>query len=469
MFYLLLNPGSLRTLTYVNSNCSRSDDVQLRTSSSSSQVVDDIDKSPESALLTVVRRAASVQRYCHRINDSERRPNEESTNSTSAAVLLQRQPSKSSPPFSMFLRSLLVDHRHSIVYCDVPKVASSTVKAALAVATGRLSADVIADPSESRLRRLLVHSPKFMSSIGLRSLANPSLRRRIRKTNSRLVAGGGNSLTSAAIGVETEINQILEFFVNHRYRKFVVVRHPFDRVVSAYRDKFTRRNRWTNHFHRKYGRLIVSRYRDNSNRPSISSARWPYWASTPVADDVDVAKHSYSVPSLATEDLSPVHNETDNKGHDVTFVEFVRFLIDETPEVQTIKINPHWQPVTELCRPCTVNYDYVVRIESFQPEMTAVWNELLRPSTSAITASGRSVLEKRRNSGPDFDILNDDDRSREVKPDVEDNSDTVTSRYTRLLSRDQLCRLAAFYREDFELFGYNFNTNCTGRKTFETS
>jgi len=44
-------------------------------------------------------------------------------------------------------------------------------------------------------------------------------------------------------------------------RKFIVVRHPLQRVVSAYRDKFERVNRWNQYFHKKYGRRIVFRYR----------------------------------------------------------------------------------------------------------------------------------------------------------------------------------------------------------------
>ena len=414
-------------------------------------------ESSVSVLPEVIRRAESVRRHCHRrINDTKRDSTLDSTNSTLPPALLQREPiiTPSLPSFSMFLRRLLVDNRHSIVYCDVPKVASSTVKAALAIATGRLSANISVNPSESLLRLVPVHSPKFMSSIGLRSLANPWLRRRVRTFTDRHASGDGNSLTPPSITIETEIDQIVEYFRIGRYRKFVVVRHPFDRVVSAYRDKFVRRNRYTNHFHRKYGRLIVSRYRDNQ-----SSVRWRYLTST---------NGRLVTPSSASD-------EVDNRGHDVTFVEFVRFLIDEAPEVKRFKINPHWQPVAELCRPCIVNYDYVVRIESFQAEMTAVWNKLLQSPNSAVTASSRSVLEKRRNSGPDVDLIDDDERPSEVKEDasnLEVNSMTITSRYTKLLSRDQLCLLAAFYREDFELFGYKLNANCSNiadRTTFEAS
>ena len=119
-----------------------------------------------------------------------------------------------------FARSLLFDTERRIVYCAVPKVASSSVKMAMALMTGR------ADDA----RPISVHDSSYMAHIGLTSL------------HGRL-ATGDNRMWS-------EMEEL---------RKFIIVRHPLQRVVSAYRDKFERVNRWNLYFHNKFGKLIVSR------------------------------------------------------------------------------------------------------------------------------------------------------------------------------------------------------------------
>jgi len=118
-----------------------------------------------------------------------------------------------------FARSLLFDAERDIVYCAVPKVASSSVKMAMALMTGRVADDA---------RPINVHDSSFMAHLGLTSL------------NGYLATADNRTWSQ-------------------QLRKFIVVRHPLQRVVSAYRDKFERVNRWNLYFHNKYGKLIVLR------------------------------------------------------------------------------------------------------------------------------------------------------------------------------------------------------------------
>ena len=120
-----------------------------------------------------------------------------------------------------FARSLLFDTERRIVYCAVPKVASSSVKMAMALMTGRVD----------HSRPIDVHNSSYMARLGL-----TSLHRR---------------LATAVNGTWLGLGEKLE-----PLKKFVVVRHPLRRVVSAYREKFERLNRY---FHNRFGKLIVSR------------------------------------------------------------------------------------------------------------------------------------------------------------------------------------------------------------------
>ncbi|KAJ8369678.1 hypothetical protein SKAU_G00097060 [Synaphobranchus kaupii] len=115
------------------------------------------------------------------------------------------------------LKHLIVDDQHRLLYCYVPKVACTNWKRVLMVLTG-----------DGRY-----HDP----------LQIPA--------NEAHVAGRLRSLSEFSTA---EINRRLR-----TYLKFVFVREPFERLVSAYRNKFTRS--YNTAFHKRYGTKIVRRHR----------------------------------------------------------------------------------------------------------------------------------------------------------------------------------------------------------------
>ena len=116
--------------------------------------------------------------------------------------------------------------------------------------------------------------------------------------------------------------------------------------------------------------------------------------------------------------------------HNVSFVEFVRFLTDSRLDDYR-RFNAHWAPVSDLCRPCRVHYDYVIKLEQFDTEAFQLWKALYGESAPVVpTAMHRNALAVRTS----FD---------------------VTAKYLRQLSRQQVLRLQRLYADDFRLFGYN--------------
>ena len=93
--------------------------------------------------------------------------------------------------------------------------------------------------------------------------------------------------------------------------KFLVVRHPLDRLVSAYRNKFEFGD--PDKFPLKYGRHIVRQYRENATEMALRT------------------------------------------GADVTFVEFLTFLTREPLG------DGHWVRQYDQCQPCVVKYDFIGR------------------------------------------------------------------------------------------------------------
>lgn len=99
----------------------------------------------------------------------------------------------------------------------------------------------------------------------------------------------------------------------HTYTKFLFVRHPVERVLSAFRNKFEKNYTSSAYFKKRFGVKIMKKY-----RKGIDSAQIPV------------------------------------NGHGVKFSEFVAYLAD----TKTDHLNEHWAPVSTMCYPCSVRWVY---------------------------------------------------------------------------------------------------------------
>ena len=185
------------------------------------------------------------------------------------------------------LQNIFVDDRHKVLACFVAKVACSTWKYILINATGKVNN---VPPA-----KIPVHSRPYMRTLWLHVLGD---------------------YTSDEIAFRLK-----------NYYKFMVVRHPFDRLSSAYREKFGPKNDF---YHKTMGKKIIKKYRKNATKKSL------------------------------------------NKGNDVTFGEFVKFLLDGNPA----KYNSHWLPFYEVCDPCRVKYDHVARLETMTEDSRIIFPKL---------------------------------------------------------------------------------------------
>ncbi|XP_015258706.1 PREDICTED: carbohydrate sulfotransferase 11 [Cyprinodon variegatus] len=122
------------------------------------------------------------------------------------------------------------------------------------------------------------------------------------------------------------LNQYSIAEINHRlknYFKFLFVREPLERLVSAYRNKFTLK--YNSSFHKRFGTRIIRRYRKNATQEALVN------------------------------------------GDDVKFKEFIDYLVD--PATQRGRpLNEHWQTVYQLCHPCHIHYDMVGKYETLEED-----------------------------------------------------------------------------------------------------
>lgn len=104
------------------------------------------------------------------------------------------------------------------------------------------------------------------------------------------------------------------------YLKFIFVRHPYERLLSAYRNKFE--YTYSNYFQIRFGRKIIKQYRVNASAESLS------------------------------------------RGHDVTFQEFIQYITELNATNEAFNFNEHWRPIKYLCYPCNVRYDIIGKYET---------------------------------------------------------------------------------------------------------
>uniref|UniRef100_A0A667WLV6 Carbohydrate sulfotransferase n=1 Tax=Myripristis murdjan TaxID=586833 RepID=A0A667WLV6_9TELE len=176
------------------------------------------------------------------------------------------------------LKHLIVDDKHGIIYCYIPKVACTNWKRVIS----------------------------------------------LNEKNTSLVVP-----ESATVCL---INHDVGFVLWHQarlkhYTKFLFVRDPFVRLISAYRDKFQRKNEY---FYLHFARDMLRKYRNQPNPPK-------------------------SVDEAFASDLRPSFNN------------FIQYLLDPRTEEKE-PFEPHWRQMHRLCHTCLIEYDFVGHQESLQED-----------------------------------------------------------------------------------------------------
>lgn len=103
---------------------------------------------------------------------------------------------------------------------------------------------------------------------------------------------------------------------------FLIVRHPLERLASAYNDKIV--HAWPKSFHDKMGRLIIKKYRKQQSKGQTPTQRYPM------------------------------------------FEEFVSYVLDEAKVKRSLDM--HWTPYTEFCTPCKFNFDVILKFETLDED-----------------------------------------------------------------------------------------------------
>ena len=193
---------------------------------------------------------------------------------------------------------------------------------------------------------------------------------------------------------QPDVNQIQRYWQN--FTSFFIVRHPFDRLVSAYRNKLENRNVHDGfYFQSLYGQTIVKKYRTRAHLE---------------------AEHIENIQKV-----------------EPTFKEFVKYLINT--KIQ--QFDDHWKPMWLYCNICRFKYNFILKFENLEKEFLALKQYLV---SSNINFPKNFTLQK----------INKDKLTQLTSLDI-------AKKYFNKLTKATIRQLYFIYQRDFELFNYDLH------------
>eukprot|EP00092_Neocalanus_flemingeri_P032094 GFUD01034882.1.p1 GENE.GFUD01034882.1~~GFUD01034882.1.p1 ORF type:complete len:436 (-),score=99.92 GFUD01034882.1:116-1423(-) len=206
------------------------------------------------------------------------------------------------------------------------------------------------------------------------------------------------------------LSKLREISSSEQFKGMLVVRHPFDRLVSAYRDKLERCHAYNNcasdsdWYYKTYGKKIVKKYRKGAELrfgPDYFSKENNFGSPIPLLS----SWRSRSLPS---------------------WWEFVQYILHTSPS----SYDEHWKPASLYCSVCSFPYNYILHFENIQQEEKFFAQEM----------SASDLIH------PRWENRNDEGLAKEE----------ILGKYFNMLDDKDITALYKIYEDDFKMFGYKF-------------
>jgi len=233
------------------------------------------------------------------------------------------------------------------------------------------------------------------------------------------------------------------------YYKFLFVREPLDRVVSAYRDKILADPAYhiddyiLKHHRTKQSVVNNSTERSSTSRPASA-------AGSERSSKNMTRNQSASINATVVTEAMP------------TFAEFIDYVLAERDAGK--RLDRHWLPQSELCSPCLVNYDFIGHQESLHADAEYVLDILrqrraFNSTTKPLPSKYTEVRFPDSDSSHGYEEVELERRKKERK----DKSDRAVNEMLAQLSDVTFRRIVDLYDADYQLFGFKRPTRHNSR------
>ena len=181
---------------------------------------------------------------------------------------------------------------------------------------------------------------------------------------------------------------------------FIFVRHPFERLVSAFHDKFIviKQQNLMLPFIKYYVQILYP----NIRTPKRPSRKW-------IDDYVDVS-----------------------------FQNFVNFVLHENSLATQISgPSGHWWPYTDMCKMCEIDFEYIGKLETLSRDVDCILKKF-----------------------PKYHLLQRMRSRIQIKVNSKGNhTKNMTMNYFSQLPKRNIIELYKMYKDDFTLGGYEYPIN----------
>ncbi|KAI6648811.1 Chondroitin 4-sulfotransferase [Oopsacas minuta] len=195
------------------------------------------------------------------------------------------------------------------------------------------------------------------------------------------------------------------------YTKFIIYRHPLERLVSAYGDKMAgNRNKFN--FAVQYAKQIITvNYLEDNTKAGN-------YAKLSLEEKQEIKKQQQRM-KLPGAELN------------ITFLEFVTWVTSFLDKNMLYALDIHWTPVTKLCNPCVTFYDILIDHDFINEESQILVD----------------YLQENKKSNPPIYF--------EEYPRIATRD--KCNEYFRRIPQNLREKLHKIYLNDFILFGYTYN------------
>ena len=252
---------------------------------------------------------------------------------------------------------LIVDATHKIIYCEIPKASSTNWKRTLIK---------LSNPEKYRdVKNIMaIRNPRKSQHYDLKYLSDFSLEEQLKMLNSQ------------------------------NYFKFTFVRHPLDRLLSAYKDKAAE------DFRGKHGEKVFKFYSQSGQMDKFLK--------------YDIESFHKFLQFVLAQGNNHDHNNSNLN--------------------QKIGIKErHWTPYSKLCHFCSIEYDFIGKLES-------------------VVQDAAYLLEFWKKDGRTSDKID----GKLMYPAVSSMTDRkLVEKYFEGIDKETLSEIYSLFADDFELFDYH--------------